>query len=93
MKRLIASLLVLAAIVVLPWILMTAYVNASGVLVPGKVVEKHEAIVMPGGDASKHVYEVKYEYQPLDTPYRQTASHRVTPVLYRTLRIGETVQI
>jgi hypothetical protein len=93
MKRLVLGLIALAVIAVLPWGLMTAYVNSNGLLARGEVVEKRESIVMPGGDSWKHVFEIKYQYQPSDSPYRQLGSHRVSPSFYRSLRVGSEVQI
>jgi hypothetical protein len=43
-----------------PWVIMTVYMNTAGVLVTGKVVEKREAILMPGVDSWEHIPEVRY---------------------------------
>jgi hypothetical protein len=93
MKKIIVRLILLAAVAVLPWVIMTAYMNAAGVLVPGEVVEKREAIVMSGGDSWKHIFEVTYQYRPFDSPYKQTSGHRIDPALYHRLHLGSTVQV
>jgi hypothetical protein len=83
----------IAGTAVLPWLIMTAYMNTEGLLVTGEVVGKREAIVMSGGDSWKHIFEVTYQYQPFDSPYKQTSGHRVDPALYHLLHVGSAVQV
>src|SRR5437773_3658881 len=93
MKRVIVTLIVITAVAVLPWAIMTAYMNSADIVVDGKVTEKREAFVMPGSDSWNHIFEVTYQYQPLDSPYPQTAGHPVDPSLYHRLRVGSAVQV
>jgi len=92
MKKFLFTLILILTLA-LPWVIPTVYVNFAGIVVPGKVVSKQEAIVMPGGDSWRHTFEVTYEYRPLDSPYVETTRHRVDATLYRSLRIGSAVQI
>jgi hypothetical protein len=75
------------------WAVATTYVENAGAVVEGEVIGKREAILMPGGDTWKHIFEVTYRYRPFDSPYRQTDGHRVDPSLYRRLQVGSAVQV
>ena len=81
------------ALVVLLWLTPTIYMSAAGIEVPGRVIEKQERIVMPGGDSWKRVFEVTYQYRPLDSPYPQTSGHRIDAALYHRLHVGSLVVI
>lgn len=93
MKKLIAGLLFVAALVIVPWLLSAAYMRTAGIVVSGKVLAKREAFLMPGGDTWVHIFEVTYEYRPLDRPYRQTVIQRVDAKFFRTLQVGSPVQV
>jgi len=93
MKRVIATLLLLAALAVGPWVVSAAYMAIAGIIVAGKVTAKREAILMPGGDTARHIFEITYEYQVRDWYYRETAVQRVDAAFYRTLAVGSAVQV
>lgn len=93
MKRPVVTLVVVLALAVSPWAIATAYVNTAGAVAEGTVIAKREAILLPGGDAWRHVFEVTYQYQPPDSPYPETASHQVDPALYSRLRVGSPVRV
>jgi hypothetical protein len=83
MKWVIITLLAIVAAAVSPWAIAMAYMQISGQVVEGKVTGKREAILMPGGDSWDHIFEITYRYQPLDSRYPETATHRVGSALYR----------
>ena len=93
MNRTVVALVVMLALGMSPWLIGTVYVNSAGVVVEGRVIEKREAILLPGGDAWAHIFEISYQYQPLDSAYPETGSHRVDSSLYRRLQVGSTVRV
>lgn len=93
MKWFFFALLAILALAVSPWVIAMAYMQMAGQVVEGKVTGKREAIVMPGGDSWDHLFEITYKYQPHDSTYPETATHRVDPVLYRQAQIDSTVLV
>lgn len=93
MKRFIATVVLLAALAVGPWVASAVYMNKAGIVVGGKVVAKREAILMPGGDTAKHVFAITYEYQPRDSYYRETVVQRVDEAFYRGEAVGSAVKV
>ena len=89
----IATLLLILALALSPWVISIAYMHAMGASVIGKVVAKREAFDLPGGDSWKHVFEVKYQYRPLDSRFPETAVQRVNEGFYRGLQVGSPVQV
>src|SRR5690242_3886357 len=75
------------------WLAPTIYVARAGIEVPGRLIEKKERIVMPGGDSWKQVFEVTYQYRPLDAPYPQISGHRIDAAFYHRLQAGSPVTI
>jgi hypothetical protein len=70
-----------------------AWVNNSGVVVPGTVIEKRESFQMLTGDRWRHIFEIKYRFRAQDSANSETASHLVDRSLYGRLRIGSRVLI
>jgi hypothetical protein len=86
----IVAFVVILALGVVPWAIATAYMNETA---EGTVIAKREAFVMPGGDSWEHVFEITYRFRTPDSPYPETAAHKVAPALYRRLQIGSTVRV
>jgi hypothetical protein len=93
MKRFIAALFGIAALAAGPLVISNVYMQKSGVVVIGKVLAKREAILMPGGDTWKHIFEITYEYRPFDSSYNETVVQRVDAGLYRGLQVGSAVEV
>ena len=93
MGKYFASFVFVVALAILPWVLMSAYMKSSGVLVNGSVVEKRETFLLPGGDTAKHIFEITYEYRPLDSAYSETVVQRVDSIFYRSLHTGSSVRV
>ena len=94
MKKFVAGFAFVLSLAVVPWAISASHMKAHGIVVTGNVVAKREAFLMPGGDTSRHIFEINYEYRPLDTPYPETViRRRVDAQFYRTLRVGSPVQV
>lgn len=93
LRRAVGAVAAIVALAVSFWLATTLYVSRAGIEVTGLITDKKERIVMPGGDSWKRVYEVTYQYRPLDSPYLQTSGHRVDAVFYHRLRVGSPVAI
>jgi hypothetical protein len=93
MKWVIVALLAVVAAAISPWAIGIAYMHLAGQVVEGKVIGKHEAILLPGGDSWDHVFEITYSYRPVDSSYPETAKHRVDSHLYRRTKIGSAVRV
>jgi hypothetical protein len=92
-KKLIATLVLLTALAVGPWLISAAYMDTAGIVANGNVVAKREAILMPGGDTAKHIFEITYEYQPRDANYRESVVQRVDEAFYRGRAVGSPVRV
>lgn len=93
MKKSVAAFVLIAALIVVPWAISIQYMKAAGALVVGKVVGKREAILLPGGDTWRHIFEITYEYRALDASYPETVVQRVDQAFYRTLNIGSPIRV
>jgi len=93
MRKYLAGLMFFVALAIVPWVLTSAYMKSAGVLVNGSVIEKRETFLLPGGDTAKHIFEITYEYRPLDSLYAETVVQRVDSTFYRSLRTGSSVRV
>jgi len=93
MKRGIAGFMFVLALAVVPWVLTSAYMKSAGVVVTGRVLATRETFLLPGGDSSKHIFEITYEYRPLDSTNSETVVQRVDPGLYRSVQPGSPIQV
>jgi len=62
-------------------------------MVAGIVLAMRKAFVMPGGDTWRHIFEITYEYRPLDSRFPETVVQRVDEGFYRGLQVGSAVQV
>jgi len=93
MRKYLASFMFVVALAIVPWVLTSAYMEIAGIVVNGRVVEKREMFLLPGGDTAKHVFEITYEYRSQDSPYAETVMQRVDSTFYRSLRTGSSVRV
>lgn len=93
MKRGVAGFIFVLALAIVPWFPSNLYMRSAGILVTGKVLAKRETFLLPGGDSWKHVFEITYEYQPLDSVNSETVVQRVDAGLYRATRAGSPIQV
>ncbi len=93
MKKFVTGLVVITFLIVVPWIVSAQYMKAAGVVVTGKVIAKREAILLPGGDTFRRVFEITYEYRALDASYPVTVVQRVDQAFYRSLNVGSSVRV
>lgn len=93
MRRGVASLIFVLALAIVPWVLSNLYMRSAGIRVTGKVLAKRETFLLPGGDSWKHIFEITYEYRPLDSVNSETVVQRVDAGLYRSTRTGSPIQV
>ena len=93
LRRGLGAVAAIVALAVSVWLWPTIYVSTAGIEVPGRVIEKRQRIVMPGGDSWKRVFEVTYQYRPRDEAFLQTGGHRIDAAFYHRLQVGSTVSI
>jgi len=93
MTRAVAGFIFVLALAIVPWIAMSRYMKSAGIVTTGKVLAKRETFLLPGGDTWKHVFEITYEYQPLDSANSETVVQRVDSSLYRSVRAGSPIQV
>ena len=93
MKRAVAGFILVFALAIVPWIATNAYMKSAGVVVTGRVLDKRETFLLPGGDTWKHVFEIACEYRTLDSPYPETLVQRVDSPFYRSLHAGSPVRV
>jgi len=93
MRKYLASFVFVGGLAILPWMLTSAYMKSAGVLVNGSVIAKRETFLLPGGDTAKHIFEITYQYRPLDSPNAETVVQRVDSTFYRSLRTGSSVRV
>jgi hypothetical protein len=93
MKRGVAGFGFVLALAIVPWVVTSAYMKSAGAVVTGKVLDKRETFLLPGGDSWRHIFEITYEYRPLDSANSETVVQRVDSTLYRSVRTGGPIQV
>jgi hypothetical protein len=93
MRRPILAALLIVLLALVPWSAGTLYVHLAGREVTGEIASKQERIVLPGGDAWQHLYEVTYRFRPADSPATESGGHPVAATLYDRLQVGSAVRV
>jgi|SRR5579871_246441 len=93
MRRPILAALLVVLLALVPWSAGTLYVHLAGREVTGEIASKQERIVLPGGDAWQHLYEVTYRFRPADSPAAESGGHPVSATLYDRLQVGSAVRV
>ncbi len=93
MKRAVAGFILVLVLAIAPWIATNLYMNSAGIIITGRVLEKRETFLLPGGDSWKHIFEITYEYPTPDSRYAETLVQRVDSRFYRSVHTGLPVRV